>query len=342
MAKKKLVKYIPENYETFFAQYEKLTAADQYSFIIEKMEETPKERRNYEFDFLLAVAYGNLAVWGDGGYSGLEYKYNEENLEILKKSMALLHEIQEEGTEDFRWYRQMGFSYYYLKEEEKAISYCEEWAKRDPTDERPARIIADCRKKLQEKKAGKVKKERKFKVKELPKTYKPQIRFSLEEIRAELFWQKEENLPLTDEMVQAAEEKLGYKLPKSYIDFMKKHNGGIPILNCYPTKQKNSWAKDHVMIGRFFTLGVDEESIDGALGDGHWKSEWGYPDIGVAICDTRTSGHQLIFLDYLKYGKEGEPRVSLVDERNKFSITVLANHFEEFVTSLCDESEFEE
>lgn len=341
MAKKKLVKYMPENYDAFFSQYHKLTENHFYSFIIEKMEETPEERRNYEFYFHLAEAYGNLAVWGDGGFSGLEYKDNDENRGFLKKSLDILLSMEEEAKEDFRWYRQMGFIYFYSKEEEKAIAYVEEWAKLDPADKRPSHIIKLCKEKMQERSCEGSKKERKLKVKELPKNYKPKSKGQFSDMDWGTFWSDQGKATLTDEMVRAAEEKLGYKFPQSYIDFMKKHNGGIPILNCYPTKQKNSWAKDHVMIDCFFPIGIDEESIDGTLGDGHWKSEWGYPDIGVAICDTPTSGHQLIFLDYLKCGKEGEPRVSLVDERNHFVITVLANDFEEFVTSLCDESEFE-
>jgi len=33
------------------------------------------------------------------------------------------------------------------------------------------------------------------------------------------------------------------------------------------------------------------------------KNDWGYPDIGVAICDTPSAGHEMIFLDYRECGR---------------------------------------
>jgi hypothetical protein len=35
-------------------------------------------------------------------------------------------------------------------------------------------------------------------------------------------------MPVSDELIEQAEEEFGYKLPASYISFLKQRNGGIP------------------------------------------------------------------------------------------------------------------
>ena len=40
--------------------------------------------------------------------------------------------------------------------------------------------------------------------------------------------------PPSDELISEVEQELGYKLPASYIWFMKRHNGGIPG-TCHPS-----------------------------------------------------------------------------------------------------------
>ena len=70
-------------------------------------------------------------------------------------------------------------------------------------------------------------------------------------------------------------------------------------------------------------------------------AEWGYPDIGVAICDTPSAGHQMIFLDYRQCGKDGEPEVVLIDQESDYEITYLAGDFESFICALVNEEECE-
>ena len=48
--------------------------------------------------------------------------------------------------------------------------------------------------------------------------------------------------PPTDELIQSIEQELGYKLPASYIELMKQHNGGTPHDTCFPTSESTSWA----------------------------------------------------------------------------------------------------
>ena len=72
------------------------------------------------------------------------------------------------------------------------------------------------------------------------------------------------------------------------------------------------------------------------------KDDWGYPDIGVAICDTPSAGHEMIFLDYRECGRQGEPKVVHIDQELDYEITLLADNFEDFIRGLVDSEELEE
>ena len=136
------------------------------------------------------------------------------------------------------------------------------------------------------------------------------------------FWDDDEyamneyiGAPPTEEMIEETERELGYKLPESYIWLMKQHNGGIPFNVCFPCDEPTSWADDHVAITGI--MGVDKDkiySLCGQLGSRFMIEEWGYPDIGVAICDCPSVGHDMIFLDYRECGPQGEPKVVHVDQ----------------------------
>jgi hypothetical protein len=59
----------------------------------------------------------------------------------------------------------------------------------------------------------------------------------------------------SEEPVNEIETELGYKLPGSYIELMKSQNGGIPVNTCFPTKERTSWAEDHVAISGILGIG---------------------------------------------------------------------------------------
>lgn len=147
----------------------------------------------------------------------------------------------------------------------------------------------------------------------------------------------------TDEEIADIERELGYKLPESYIWLMKRHNGGIPVNDCFPTNTPTSWAEDHVAISGIFGIGRDKTySLCGELGSQFMIDNWGYPAIGVAICDCPSAGHDMIFLDYRECGPEGEPKVVHVDQEYDYKITFLADNFEEFIRGLVSEDEYYE
>lgn len=146
----------------------------------------------------------------------------------------------------------------------------------------------------------------------------------------------------SDELIASVETELGYRLPDSYIELMKTQNGGIPRNRCFPTEQSTSWAEDHVAITGILGIGREMAySLCGDLGSTFMLEEWGYPDIGVCICDCPSAGHDIIMLDYRKYGREGEPEVVHVDQECDYEVTFLAKDFESFIRGLVNDSVYD-
>ena len=148
--------------------------------------------------------------------------------------------------------------------------------------------------------------------------------------------------PLTEEQISSVEEELGVRLPDSYLELMKVQNGGIPRNDCFPTKGATSWAEDHVAISGIF--GVSREktySLCGQLGSKFMQEEWGYPEIGICICDCPSAGHDMIMLDYRNCGNQGAPEVVHVDQESDYTITFLAKNFEQFIRGLVSHSVYD-
>jgi hypothetical protein len=146
---------------------------------------------------------------------------------------------------------------------------------------------------------------------------------------------------LTTNLIASIEGELGVRLPASYIELMKSQNGGFPNNTCFPTQKRTSWAHNHVAIKGFLGVGRTKTySLCGALGDRFMKDEWGYPGIGICICDCPSAGHDMIMLDYrtCRRGKADEPSVVHVDQECDYRITFLAKTFEKFVRGLVNES----
>lgn len=143
--------------------------------------------------------------------------------------------------------------------------------------------------------------------------------------------------PPDDNLIKEIEKELDYKLPQSYLYLMKLHNGGIPFNRCFPTKEPTSWAEDHIAIEGIMGIGKDKDnSLGGTFRTNFWVEEWGYPNIGVAICDCPSAGHDMIFLDYRESGPNGEPKVVHIDQEQAYKITLLADNFEKFICGLVN------
>ncbi|HMV47600.1 MAG TPA: SMI1/KNR4 family protein [Blastocatellia bacterium] len=148
---------------------------------------------------------------------------------------------------------------------------------------------------------------------------------------------------LTDESVAAVENKLGYKLPKAYVELMGHQNGGIPNKTNHRTKEPTSWAGDHIAITGIFSIGSERDcSLCGTAGSQFYMDEWGYPSIGVYFADCPSAGHDMICLDYRECGPNGEPQVVHVDQESDYKITFVAENFESFIRGLEGDEAFNE
>jgi hypothetical protein len=148
--------------------------------------------------------------------------------------------------------------------------------------------------------------------------------------------------PLSNDLIASVEKEIGYKLPESYIELMSVQNGGLVTKTCFPTEEPTSWASDHIAITGIFGIGRNKAySLCGELGSKFMIEEWGYPEIGVCICDCPSAGHDMVMLDYSKCGREGEPEVVHVDQENDYSKTFLAKDFKSFVSGLVSEEVYD-
>lgn len=164
----------------------------------------------------------------------------------------------------------------------------------------------------------------------------------------EEFWERSdyaqrqyEDDPPTDEQVAAVERELGYKLPKSYVELMKRQNGGIPRRPNHRTLVRTTWAEDHIAITGIFSIGSTKRyALCGRAGSRFWIDEWGYPPIGVYFADCPSGGHDMLCLNYQACGPDGEPWVVHVDQDNDYTITFLADNFASFIRGLESEEAF--
>lgn len=146
--------------------------------------------------------------------------------------------------------------------------------------------------------------------------------------------------PPTAEVIRQVEKELGYKLPESYIALMKQQNGGCPARTRYDVPADKGGGV--VEISGFLGIGEGEHdwyTLCGTFGSTFMIQGWNYPDIGVAVCNTPSAGHDMIFLDYRACGPQGEPSVVLIDQEDSFAITPIADSFEEFVRGLRTEDD---
>jgi len=143
--------------------------------------------------------------------------------------------------------------------------------------------------------------------------------------------------PLDAEMVRRAEETLGVRLPRRYVEILRQQNGGVLKDNCCPTSFRTSWAADHfqvdVILGVGYEDGLDAQSAD-------LIEEWGYPNIGVVFGVTAAAGPDTVMLDYSASGSEGEPAVVYVGEDRV--PRRVADSFDEFLTSLVSCEQYED
>jgi hypothetical protein len=143
--------------------------------------------------------------------------------------------------------------------------------------------------------------------------------------------------PLDGSMVRQAEQSLGVRLPRSYVELLSRRNGGVPRNRCFRTEFPTSWAPGHFEIRALLGIGGEWGIEVPGQGSAYMIEEWGYPKIGVVVCDMPSGGHDAVMLDYSESGPDGEPAVAYVDE-DRVPRRVAAS-FDDFLAGLvpCDQ-----
>lgn len=143
--------------------------------------------------------------------------------------------------------------------------------------------------------------------------------------------------PFDDELLQSIEQELGYKLPASYVMLMKNHNGGLVNRCRYPVPNPAEGMPDTVYITDILGIGREMPySLCGRFGSEFLiDSRRHNKEIGVAVCNTTLPGRALVFLDYRKCGRNGEPTVTYADAMTGTELP-LSNSFASFLKGLED------
>jgi hypothetical protein len=141
--------------------------------------------------------------------------------------------------------------------------------------------------------------------------------------------------PLTADMIQIAEERLGVKLPSSYLDLLRIQNGGYTQGFAFPMSQETTWAADHVPLTDLFGI-IPDETIDtpqNIMLTSYMTDEWGLPAKQVLLTG---DGHWWITLDYRD---SAIPAVSWIDTECNEDIRI-AETFDKFIEGLVSDEEF--
>ena len=105
-------------------QCQKWHEDDKHQKIVDALEAIPAEERTPEIDMELARAYNNL------GNSG-----NPVGRKMLRKALALLQPHEEELGDTYSWNFRMGYAWYYLDQEGRALRYFEKALEAHPGDD---------------------------------------------------------------------------------------------------------------------------------------------------------------------------------------------------------------
>ena len=105
-------------------QCQKWHENDEHHKIIDTLDAIPSEERTPEIDMELARAYNNLADPSE-----------PEGRKLLHRAMELMKSHEEELGETYSWNFRMGYAYYYLDQEGRALRYFEKALELHPGDD---------------------------------------------------------------------------------------------------------------------------------------------------------------------------------------------------------------
>lgn len=114
-----------------------------------------------------------------------------------------------------------------------------------------------------------------------------------------------DNEPLTDEMIERAEIKLGVKLPTEYIELIRERNGGSLNYSCFPVT-----GKDADKLGKSITIdhimGIGKDN-GGILQSSFFAEEF---ELKSKLIPFYGDGDSWICFDYNKKGPFKDPAIS--------------------------------
>ena len=105
-------------------QCQKWHEKDQHQKIVDALTALPETERTSETDMELARAYNNLAVPGE-----------PEGRKLLHQALELMQSHEEELGDTYSWNFRMGYAYYYLDQEGRALRYFEKALELHPGDD---------------------------------------------------------------------------------------------------------------------------------------------------------------------------------------------------------------
>ncbi|WP_409370253.1 SMI1/KNR4 family protein [Lysinibacillus sp. 38-6] len=300
---------------------------DEHQRIVDLLIAIPEEQRDYQSISILARAYNNLGLY--------------------EEALTQFATIAEAGKQDSLWHYRVGFALFHLQQYAEAAQAFSESNQLEPGDRNTEYFLRQSTRKEQKQKSEELRLAKKKASLASGASLVHKSPFS--DMSLADFWDDSEyakssyqSEPPTDELIDSIEKELGYKLPASYIALMKQQNGGVPKNTCFPTEEPTSWAEDHIAITGIMGIGREKSySLCGDLGSPFMIEEWGYPDIGVVICDCPSAGHDVVMLDYRACGRDGEPEVIHVDQEDDYEITFLADNFEAFIRGLVSEDHYD-
>ncbi len=138
---------------------------------------------------------------------------------------------------------------------------------------------------------------------------------------------------LTEELIEKAEDELGVKLPKRFIELLKIKNGGSLNRTILSSSNKSIWEDGFYEIAELFGINDGNSEKTSILSTSYLTSEWDLPEKQIIITG---DGHWWITLDYRKI--PDTPTVNWI-EPDADRDEIIANNFEEFINNLTDNND---
>ena len=314
-------------------QLEEWHEEDKYQSIVDAVQAIPTEERNYELVNHLGRALNNLE------------RYEEAVEQFLT--------VAEEGKDDALWHYRIGLAYYYLEQYDRAEEAFERSDELEPGDEDTLEFLEWIRNNDGDESDEETETEEDSESEDesgldsesieeaatsAPTVPTVQLNENFDPTH---FWNDSEQAleqyvsnPPSEGLIASVEEELVFRLPESYVEMMKNHNGGVPNNRYFPIGATDSGVEEYIELKGILGIGREKpNSLCGSAGSWALIEQGGYPEFGVVLSEC-ASQSGVVMLDYRSAGNDAEPEVVHVDKDNQYKVTTLAPNFETFVQGL--------